>query len=97
MEKMKQKMELQIEKRKTAEKTVDDLHNWVDELHVELNAEKEAQNVAKKEVKPQQTQLSNPRSIASKRLDLLNSLKLEPKKQETTLLMSHTNVRHWSK
>ena len=90
-------MNLQMKKRKVAEKTVGDLYDWVDELHIELNSEKEVQKAAKKEVKSRQTQLSNARSIASKRLDLLNSLKLEPKKQETTLLMSHTNVRHWSK
>ena len=77
METLKQKMELQMEKRKAAEKTVDDLYAWVDELHVELNAAKEVQKAAKKEVKSQQTQLSNARSIASKRLDLLKSLKVK--------------------
>jgi len=78
-------MELQTEKRKAAEKTVDDLYDWVDELHVELNAEKEARKAAKKEVKSQQTQLSNARSIASKRLDLLNNLKLELRKARDDL------------
>lgn len=74
-----------MEKRKAAEKTVDDLYDWVDELHVELNAEKEARKAAKKEVKSQQTQLSNARSIASKRLDLLNNLKLELRKARDDL------------
>ena len=77
METLKQTMELQMEKRKAAEKTIDDLYDWIDELHVELNASKEAQKAAKKEVKSQQTQLSNARSIASKRLDLLKSLKVK--------------------
>ena len=40
-----------MEKQLAAEKTVDDIYDWVDELHVELNAEKEAQKAAKKEVK----------------------------------------------
>ena len=85
IEKLKQKMELQMERRKAAEKTVDNLYAWVDELHVELNAEKEARKAAKKEVKSQQTQLSNARSIASKRLDLLNNLKLELRKARDDL------------
>ena len=78
-------MELQMEKRKAAEKTVDDLYDWVDELHVELNAEKEAQKATKKEVKSQQTQLTDARSIASKWLELLNSLKLELRKARDDL------------
>ena len=71
-----------MEKQLAAEKTVDDIYDWVDELHVELNAEKEAQKAAKKEVKSQQTQVSNARSIASTRLDFLIRLKLEMKKSK---------------
>ena len=74
-----------MEKQLAAEKTVDDIYDWVDELHAELNAEKEAQKAAKKEVKSQQTQVSNARSIASKGLDLLNSLKLDPRKARDNL------------
>jgi len=77
METLKLTMELQMEKRKAAEKTVDDLYDWVDELHVELNTAKEEQKAAKREVKAKQTQLSNVRSIASKRLELLKSLKVK--------------------
>ena len=70
-------MKLQMKKRKVAEKTVDDLYDWVNELHVKLNAEKEAQKAAKKKMKSQQTQLRIARSIVSKQLDLLKRLKLE--------------------
>ena len=43
IETVKKKTESQMEKRRAVEKTVDNLYDWIDEQHVELNASNEAQ------------------------------------------------------
>ena len=55
---------------------MDELYNWIDELHAELSAAKIAVQAARKEVKSQQTKLDNTKALALKRIALLKSLKL---------------------
>ena len=47
------------DERKAVEKTVDEFHDWIDELHAELSDEKLAEKEDKKSMKLEQKKLSN--------------------------------------
>ena len=54
---------------------MDELYEWTDEVHVELSEAKFTVKAARKQAKSDQAKINNAKSVASKRLDLLKSLK----------------------
>ena len=65
----------EIAKRKVVEQTVNELYDWIDELHSEINLQKKQTKLAKKEVKSVMTYKGKLESIASRRLSTLKDLK----------------------
>ena len=65
----------EIAKRKAVEQTVDDLYDWVDELHSEISDQKKITKSAMKAVKTAQSKNLKLDSVASKRLSMLKELK----------------------
>ena len=49
--KRRDQMAKEVEKRHLVESAIDDLYDWIDELHSEINSQKEATRLAQKEVK----------------------------------------------
>jgi hypothetical protein len=77
-EKSKRRAEVAVtvEKRKAVEKTVDDLHDWVDELHVELLDAKASAKRAEKNLRSEKTKSDKLNTVALRRLELLKNMKL---------------------
>jgi len=75
----KQKRRVQVafeaEKRRLVEQTVDELYDWVDELHAEINQQKKAANLAKKETKSTIKSKLRLETVAKNRLSMLKALK----------------------
>ena len=67
----------QVERRKAVEETVDDLYEWIDELHAELVDAKVTAKLAKGAAKSMQIKLDKANTVASKRLHLLKCLKVD--------------------
>ena len=65
----------EIEKRHMVEQTVDDLYDWIDELHLEINDQKKVTKSARNEIKTAKRSKLKLESVASKRLSLLKELK----------------------
>ena len=64
------------DERKAVEKTVDEFHDWIDELHAEFSDAKLAEKGAKRSMKLEQRNLSKVKTVAAKRLEYLKSLKV---------------------
>ena len=62
------------DERKAVDKTVDELHDWIDELHAELSDAKLAEKEAKNSMKLEQRKMSKVKTVAAKRLEYLKSL-----------------------
>lgn len=65
----------EIAKRKVVEQTVDDLYEWIDELHSEINTTKLGVKSANRQLKESSKSKLKLESIASKRLSMLKDLK----------------------
>ena len=66
----------EVDRRKAVETTVDDLHEWIDELHVELcEANTKARSLSK-EVKAALKDKAKANTAADKRLEILKDLKI---------------------
>ena len=63
-------------RRKAAEQTLEDMNEWVDELHSDINDVKMAVKASGREAKVVNDKLDKVTSIAFNRLALLNDLKL---------------------
>ena len=57
----------EVEKRCLVEKTADDLYDWIDELHAEINEQKWVNKSAKRAVKSAQTSNLKLETVAAKR------------------------------
>ena len=64
------------DERKAVDKTVDEFHKWIDELHSELSDSKLAEKEAKDRIKLEQRKMSKVKTVAAKRLEYLKSLKV---------------------
>ena len=64
------------DERTAVEKTVDEFHDWVDELHAELSDAKLAEKEAKKSMKLEQRELSKVKTVAAKQIEYLKILKV---------------------
>ena len=64
-----------VQKRRLVEETVDELYDWVDELHAEINMQKSATKVAKKEQKSTIKSKLRLETVSKKRLTMLKGLK----------------------
>ena len=64
------------DKIKAVEKTVYEFHDWIDELHAELSDAKLAEKEAKNSMKLEHRKLSKVKTVASKRLEYLKSLRV---------------------
>ena len=64
------------DERKAVDKTVDEFHDWIDELHAELSDAQLAEKEAKKSLKLEYSKLSKIKTVAAKRLEYLKSLKV---------------------
>ena len=69
-------MDNEAVRRKTVEKTVEDMNEWVDELRAEINDAKMAVKALGREAKAAKNKLDKVTSIACTRLSLLKDLKL---------------------
>ena len=67
-EKKKRRVQVakEVEKRHIVEQTVDDLYEWIDELHFEINEQKQVNRMAKKAIKKAQASKSKLETVASK-------------------------------
>ena len=65
----------EVEKRRLVEQTVDELYDWVDELHAEINQQKKAAKLAKKETKSTIKSKLRLETVAKNRLSMLKALK----------------------
>ena len=65
----------EVAKRHLVESAVDDLYDWIDELHLEINSQKESTRLARKDVKSATRLKNKQQSIAAKRLSMLKGLK----------------------
>ena len=76
-EKQKRRVQVasEVEKRRLVEQTVDELYDWVDELHAEINQQKKAANLAKKETKSTIKSKLRLETVAKNRLSMLKALK----------------------
>jgi len=76
-EKKKRRVQVakEVEKRHIVEQTVDDLYDWIDELHFEINEQKQVNSMAKKAIKKAQSSKNKLETVASKRLSILRDLK----------------------
>ena len=66
------------DERKAVDKTVDEFHDWIDELHAELSDAKLSEKEAKKSMKLEQRNLSEVKTVAEKRLEYLKTLRTYP-------------------
>ena len=73
--KRRAQMAKEVAKRNLVESAVEDLYDWIDELHSEINSQKEATRLARKEVKSATRLKNKQESIAAKRLSRLKGLK----------------------
>ena len=64
-----------VDKRKAMEKTVEDLHEWVDKLHGELLDAKASARKSAKLLKSEKTKVAKLKTLADRRLDLLKNMK----------------------
>ena len=64
------------DERKAVENTVDEFHDWIDELHAEFSDAKLAEKEAKKSMKLEQRKLSKVKTVVENRLEYLKSLKV---------------------
>ena len=64
------------DERKAVYKTVDEFHDWIDELHSELSDAKLAEKEAKNRMKLDQRKLIKVKTVSAKRLNYLKSLKV---------------------
>ena len=76
-EKQKRRVQVasEVEKRRLVEQTVDELYDWVDELHAEINQQKKAAKLAKKETKSTIKSKLRLETVAKNRLSMLKELK----------------------
>ena len=76
-EKMKRRADVAraVDKRKAMEKTVEDLHEWVDKLHGELLDAKASARKSAKLLKSEKTKVAKLKTVADRRLDLLKNMK----------------------
>ena len=74
-----------IEKRHMVEQTVDDLYDWIDKLHLEINEQKKVTKSARKEVKTAHKSKLKLESVASKQLSMLKELKCSLNKAKDML------------
>ena len=74
------------DERKAVDKTVDEFHDWIDELHADLSDAKLAEKEAKKSIKLEQRKLSKVKTVAAKRLEYLKSLKVSLNKAKEDLV-----------
>lgn len=65
----------EVEKRHLVESAVDELYEWIDELHSEINLQKELTRLARKEKRSAARLKHKLESIAAKRLSMLKDLK----------------------
>jgi len=65
----------EVQKRRLVEQTVDELYNWVDDLHAEINEQKSAVKLAKKEMKSTIKSKLRIETLAKHRLSMLKELK----------------------
>ena len=63
------------EKRHIVEQTVDDLYDWVDELHTDINKQKQVNKVSKKAMKSALPTNLKLETVAARRLPMLQELK----------------------
>ena len=66
----------EVMRRKAVEQTVEDMHEWVDELHTYINDTKMAVKASGREAKVANDKLDKVTSIACTRLELLKDIKL---------------------
>ena len=64
------------DEREAVDKTVDEFHDWIYELHAELSDAKLAEKEAKKSIKLEHSKLSKVKTVAAKRLEYLKILKV---------------------
>ena len=64
-----------VDKRKAMEKTLEDLHEWVDELHGELLHAKASARTSAKLLKSEKTKVAKLNTVAVRRLELLKNMK----------------------
>jgi hypothetical protein len=64
-----------VDKRKAMEKTLKDLHEWVDELHGELLHAKASARTSAKLLKSEKTKVAKLNTVAVRRLELLKNMK----------------------
>ena len=74
------------DERKAVEKTVDEFHDCIDELHDELSDAKLAEKEAKKSMKLEQRKLSKVKTVAAKRLEYLKILKVSLNESKENLV-----------
>ena len=74
------------DERKAFEKTADEFHNCIDELHAELSDAKLAEKEAEKSMKLEQRKLSKVKTVAVKRLEYLKSLKVSLNKAKEDIV-----------
>jgi len=65
----------EVQKRRLVEQTVDELYDWVDDLHAEINEQKSAVKLAKKEMKSTIKSKLRIETLAKHRLSMLKELK----------------------
>ena len=65
----------EVEKRHVVEQTVDDLYEWIGELHSKINEQKQVNRMAKKAMKMAQASKNKLETVASEQLSLLKDLK----------------------
>ena len=74
------------DERKAVDKTANEFHDWIDELHSELSDANLAEKEAKKSMKLEQRKLSKVKTVAAKRLEYLKSLKVSLNKTKEDLV-----------
>ena len=84
----------QVQKRKAVEATVEDLYEWIDELHNELSQAKADVKQAEKKAKEESHRVNKIKTVASKRLELLRDLKIKLRETKDDLAVeSHHNEK----
>ena len=68
-----------VKNQKTVEQTVDDLHDWVDELHVKLLDAKANTERTEKKLRSEKTKLDKLNTVTLQRLELLKNVKVRLK------------------
>ena len=75
-EKRRTNVENEVVRRKSVEKTVEDMNEWLDELHVDINDAEMAVKASVRESKASNDKLDKVTSVACTRISLLKYLKL---------------------